>query len=576
MSRGDLRAEAAPSGWPGAGFSSRIGGRFLSPAVLPMRLSLFLAALVSGAGAVLPAAPVVAQERLAYVLVTTGTPGGDLTTPRADGMAVSRGLIGAGVSTIRRENADPANFAFGAVAPLTLLYFSGPTMAQGGETWLLAPGASETSGGRPEGWPLLATIKALKARGALQVVAVVQGCHRPGPGFAAPPPPPVAAPPTAAAPPAPAPVDPLDETLILYSADPAQGCTGPAPDGTRLTDRFLAALASGAPDLAAALAETPGEGWADMRLHHRVPSPMASAGGGAGSGAPDPATLLRTLPPEQAAELAAMWKKVGAGPGNAPPPGGTLVLTPAAPIEAGQRADTAPPSQDAASAGARPVAAPASGSGLRLVEVSSQMLLAARPTAAGLPRPSVIVGEIRPTPAAFTPGAEASATAAPEAAPAASFYGMSASARAAMRAENAAAFVSLVDGGAFDPPPEQIAAAIQTELQRLSCYGAGIDGNWGSGSRSAVDRYYTARKDAAPSREPTLVLYRDILAAEDLTCPAQRQTAPAAAPARTTATRAPAATTTTTRRATAPAATAPKKPTTGTIDAGALGRGVMR
>lgn len=528
-------------------------------------LALFLPAVLMLAG---HARPAVAQDRIGYVLVTTKTAGGDLPQARADGLAVSRAMIGAGVTVMRRENADPADFTFGAVAPLTILYFSGPTRVEAGETWLLAPDASGADSGRPEGWPLGATVRALRARGAAQVVAVVQGCHRPGQGFAVLPPRPGPSSPTGAGDASHAPEDPLADTLFLLSADPAQGCPGTPPEGPRLTARFLEALGSGAPDLAAAVADLPGEGWEDSRLVHRLPAPVAQiAPDGSAARQTDRAALLRSLPPEQAADLAALWQTLDAIPraGQAASPliapgEGDGAPLPSASASAPRSAALSPASSAAVPAGARP--APAGG--LRIVDVSARALLAARPTAAGLPRPSVIVGEIAP--AALRPDdPDAASPLMP------TLLDLSPEARAAMRAEDGAAFARLVESGAFDPAPVRLVSAIQTELQRMGCYGAGIDGQWGNGSRAAVGRYYAQRGTPAPTREPTLVLWRDMLGAEDVACPAPARTA---APARTTppGNTAP----TTSAPPSAPPSAQPPAAPAGGIDAGALGRGVMR
>ena len=527
-----------------------------------------------------------AQDRLAYVLASTGAEGA-----RADAMTVSRALIGAGVSVIRRENPDPASFdlgaTLGAVAPLTMIYFSGPTAQVAGETWLLAEPLTQpleplAEGQAPKGWPLHATLAALKARGALQVVAVVQGCHQPGQAGAFAPPPlpplaPVASPissPVAgdaiAAAPAEPPADPLDDTLILLASDPGQPCAS-AAEGQRLTDRFLAATASGTEDLAAGFAAQPGQGWMESRLRHRLPAPVMLPAKGPTT--PDAAAaLLRSLPADEATRLQRLWAASAA-----PVAGASPLLTPgtaAAPsplIDAPKPAAAASPLLAPTPASARNGATTGAG-GLRLVEVSARALLAARPTAAGLPRPSVIVGDLAPTPAAFD------ASGADQPAASATLYGMPAPERASLRAEDASGFAALVESGAFDPAPGEVAAALQTELARMSCYTARVDGDWGNGSRASVDRYFTALRAEAPTREATLELYRAIIGAEDVACPVVREAAaPRPQAQQGTSRRAGTQAAAPTRRAApaAPAAPAPK-PRSGGLNAGALGSGVLR
>ena len=526
------------------------------------------------------ASPALAQDRLAYVLAATE----GQEAARADAMAVSRALIGAGVSVIRRENADPSSFDLGAVAPLTLLYFSGPTAIVGGETWLLAgvPEAVADGNAAPRGWPLYATLAGLKARGALQVVAVVQGCHQPGPGFAPPPLPPLAVPVLApvvspldpeappAVVPAPDPLpDPLDDILILLASDPAQPCAS-AGSGPRLTDRFLAATASGADDLAAAFASQPGQGWMENRLRHRLPAPMRLPPVQT-TGAADVAAVLRSLPQAEATRLQGLWAANAATLGDVSPliPAGASPAP--SPLISNDPSPLLAPSPTPASA--RNGATTGAG-GLRLVEVSARALLAARPTAAGLPRPSVIVGDLAPTEASFASDSADQ--------PGTSLYGMAAAERIALRAQDAAGFAALVDSGAFDPAPGEVAAALQTELARMNCYTARVDGDWGNGSRGAVDRYFTARRVQATTREATLDLYRNIIGAEDVACPVVREAEAPQARQQGTTRRSTGQAAAPTRRATAaPAApAAPKpaapKPRSGGLNAGALGTGVLR
>lgn len=89
--------------------------------------------------------------------------------------------------------------------------------------------------------------------------------------------------------------------------------------------------------------------------------------------------------------------------------------------------------------------------------------------------------------------------------------------------------------------PEDLPRAVQTELARLGCYRAAVDGIWGGGSRSAL-RDYIARSGAdLDTAEPTEAVWRNLKEATGRICPAPVARAPAPAPARSnTATRAPA------------------------------------
>lgn len=89
------------------------------------------------------------------------------------------------------------------------------------------------------------------------------------------------------------------------------------------------------------------------------------------------------------------------------------------------------------------------------------------------------------------------------------------------------------DGGVTAPalPPvpateKELHAAIQTELKRIGCYTRGIDGDWGRGSQSALERFYKARKDVTPRPADSVALpdeaaWRLLLDAPEKTCKPQ-------------------------------------------------------
>lgn len=149
---------------------------------------------------------------------------------------------------------------------------------------------------------------------------------------------------------------------------------------------------------------------------------------------------------------------------------------------------------------------PASGSA-PLVEGSDDRLV--QPLRAGLPQPSIIVGE----------RALRADDVAPALLPPRDAMGVSHELRATLRREDASAFADLLEQGAFDPDADRMAAAIQTELLRMSCYASTVDGLWGRGSVTAVERYFAAANQRAPSTRPEVGLYRAIISGPDLTCP---------------------------------------------------------
>ncbi len=183
-------------------------------------------------------------------------------------------------------------------------------------------------------------------------------------------------------------------------------------------------------------------------------------------------------------------------------------LTPradAGPIIQGQELGAATPAPQARAgietAALRPIANPPA-----LVEGGGDRSVL--PQRAGLPQPSIIVGE----------RGEAQVFAPPRGP-----LGVAYAERARLRASQPQEYARLLAAGDFDPEPASLARAIQDELLRMACYGAAVDGVWGRGSITGVERYFTAAKTNAPGTSPEIGLYRAILAGPDLTCPAPPQ-----------------------------------------------------
>ncbi len=193
----------------------------------------------------------------------------------------------------------------------------------------------------------------------------------------------------------------------------------------------------------------------------------------------------------------------------------------------------------------------------------------ARRRAAGLPKPSIIVGLIDGvTEASFAPAQTVLD-------PSGNEIGYdTVAARQRLRRDDPELFASLVAGGAFDPPGEVLASALQTELARMGCYTSRIDGDWGRGSRGAMARYFDETGDRGQSVDPTIELFRRVISQDDVTC-----AAPVAAAPRAGRTSRPTSTTTTRARPTRQAQpSAPAAPTRspGTIAPGAALTGVFR
>ncbi|WP_411840238.1 hypothetical protein [Paracoccus sp. ME4] len=187
-----------------------------------------------------------------------------------------------------------------------------------------------------------------------------------------------------------------------------------------------------------------------------------------------------------------------------------------------------------------------------------------RPLRPGGPVPSVVVGDWA---VLMTAGPRGE-------------LGLPHAAREAIRARDPAIFARLLEQGAFDPPQDRFAAALQQELARLGCYGGGVDGAWGPGSAAALARYAAAGGPVAADADPDRALFRAVLAGPDIACPAPAPVAaaparqPAASPAQ------PAATARARPQSANPpaAAAAPEAPRTGRRigTGGLLGSGVIR
>lgn len=177
----------------------------------------------------------------------------------------------------------------------------------------------------------------------------------------------------------------------------------------------------------------------------------------------------------------------------------------------------------------------ASGSVVSFAPVATSQL-AAIPAAAGLPEPSIIVGIIENASLEFDQVAPPTDVTSSEI----SYENLEA--RRNLRDNSPDLFETLVASGAFDPPDDLLATALQTELARMGCYTSGIDGLWGPGSRRSVERYFAEIPGTdAVSLEPQIPLFRQIIRQDDIVCEAPARAAPAtarsSAPAATRTTR---------------------------------------
>ena len=498
------------------------------------------------------AGPVGAAERIALVIGNSAYPDATFEQPGLDAIDVSRSLLGVGFDVLRLQNIGADDRLPSVQGARTVaLYFSGKTLGTDGETYLLPVGvaaAPEDGRATSPGLAMTDVIADFRAAGVEDVLVFVEGCHGADGTTAA-----YATP------------EVIPDVTVAFSAAPGVPCEPPGA----FTEDLMAAFATPDVPVQEALSQSDGV-W--LSADSAAPVVFLSADDRPRGLTQSDRDMLDRLSEEDRERMLALWRSAGIIDGNGSGPAistvqsQTIILdAPVAPIDlTGSVALAAPVLSPAAVVAPRP--GQTGSGGVRIFAApppSTQRR--ALPTPAGLPQPSIIVGEIAPTEAAFNPTETLGNLAGTD-------IGADIEARQSLRASDPQLFEQLVSGGAFDPPEAELARVIQTELARMDCYTAGIDGIWGNGSRGAVDRYFQQVGTAPVSREPTVQLFRQTIRQDDVVCTTPRVATPAAAPRRSTP-RAAAP-----QRNAAPAAPAPQpsQPAGRTINSGTLGTGVFR
>lgn len=275
---------------------------------------------------------------------------------------------------------------------------------------------------------------------------------------------------------------------LMLATTAAEGSECPGAGG-RLTDRVLRADPSGSIQ----------DAMAGLLLADTLDAPVPMTEQAVGAASP---IIPAAAPPVQVVknDVISLSPSVGA----------TRSSAPLAPVPALARPDTT------------------TGDGVLIFAAPPSSQIAALPRASGLPEPSIIVGLIeQATPASFDRVEDEGEVDANEIA-----YDNLA-ARRGLQTQDPDLFASLVEAGAFDPPQPLMARALQEELARMGCYTTGIDGVWGNGSRSAVQRYFAERDGIDPvTLEPEARLFRQIILKDDVACPAPQVSTRSPEPAR--------------------------------------------
>ncbi|MEY1556985.1 caspase family protein [Yoonia sp. R2331] len=539
------------------------------------------------AGLCLAAGQAAAQDRNALVIANTGYAAeAALDGLRRDTEKMSEALFGLGFTVTRLENAAKSDID-AALADLAakdgpgVVYYAGHGFALDGVSYVLPVGAA---GETPEETAAASVqVVDLLGRDGARVV-MLDTCHgAASQGIIG----------AGALDASLAEVAAVTPDLALFSAVPP-GVACPAEQGDNLTAVLLDRLT--VPGLPSSELLPPRPEPVVEIAEDGTETVISQAGLWAASTLPDPfvfrpATsgvaltqkdyeMLESVSPSARAQLLAMWQDAGIAVDfagevpEAPASVGTVteetvvLMEPVRPVSVASAVS--------------PVSVAASNVGqvqgdVSILTVAPQPVSSAPrpvPGAGGLPTPSIIVGYPEEV-------VEASFDVAPDD-DGAAVGGSEVSAEdVALRRDfaenNRELYLNLVESGAFDPPEPQLARSIQTEMKRMNCYYAEIDGIWGGGSRRSVTLYFSQFGGEYAGQDPSIALWRQILLKDDVRCPDQVIAAPA--PRQSTTQSAPRRQTTTQsapRRATpAPAAPAPAAPARRTLS-NTGGTGVFR
>lgn len=488
--------------------------------------------------AALFAIPALAEGRVALIVAATGE-GAEAKAVRGDAQDLSESLFGMGFTVTRLEN--PTAAQVGTVAAglprdgTALFYFAGPAVDEAG-AMVLQLGAEKL--------PLDATIARLQARRTGQTLVLLDTCH--GEGAALPEP-------AAAA-----------NLFVAMPNAPEVACV---PDAPGLTAQFLEKVAAPGVPLTEAMPATPvlGAGqppaapglW--VRSSLTTPFTFRVVQSGTQLSAAD-YRMLERLPAAERETLLALWQAAGIAVEIDRPAGGAItavvqdqviVASPVQPVTA----SIITPVANVIS----PIVAGAEVQGEQLaILTAAPARSGARPVpgAGGLPQPSVILGDaptlvaldVAPPPVIPPPAQVLDYT--------------DVTARAAAKAADPAAYDQLVLTGAYDPPVQDLPVAVQTELKRMGCYRGGVDGQWGPGSRRALQLYFDTLQVATTTQEPTIEVFRQLLQKGDVACPVPVAVAAPVATTTRNTTRATTQAAPTTRRQPAAQPAAPAAPAT--------------
>ena len=446
--------------------------------------------------------PAFAQDRVAIVVSSDA---GSVPTEsmRKDAFALSETLFGIGFAVTRMENPEASALTH-ALAKLpkdatALLFFSGAAQPQGAEM-LLVTGSTPLT--------LTAATTALQPAGRAGTLIFLDTCRPDA---------------LALSPPAPVP-----GVFLAMPTAPGTVCPAGTPS---MAQEMLTRITAPGVTLTAQFPVSEADAGTGLWVQTAMSTPFTfrAATSTTVLTAAD-YRMLDRLSPEDRDKMLTLWAEAGIAvdvAGARPVQadlggGGVITAVPVSPVIV-QNAGVISPIQTIVS----PIVSGAEVQGEALavlVAAPAPRRTSPRPVpgAGSLPEPSIILGQEETLASLALPDA-------PETPPAQQLDYTDIDARKALKASDAAGYATLISTGAYDPPPDQLAFAVQTELARMNCYTRAIDGDWGNGSRRALQLYFDTLEVAAATQEPTVEVFRQLLTDDSVACP--EVAAPAPAPA---------------------------------------------
>ena len=451
-------------------------------------------------------APIAAQERLAIVIGNGAYQDVPLSKPAGNAITVSHSLLGLGFDVIRLEDANAQAYQFdNSKADTVIIYFSGKVSMVDKKTVLWSVGQNQKDD--PSGWHLNDLVSGFMDAGSKRVLVFLDICHNEL---------------------QPSKLEALsaleiDNVFQAQAIKPGTTCSTVKETSPDFTQQLIKTLLTPNVPLSKAFQDTDAI-WVTSSLSH--PYILRHADEQIKGLTSADLEMLDRLSDKDRKKMLSLWRQAGIIQDNSAgldTPLSTVVIPK---IRKTTILFTAPVQPINIASPLKPVAnivlakhEPHAVGGVRIFTAVASSTNPARqfqPTKAGLPKPSIIVGDIKSANASFNATEIGGALSGTE------IGGTGFKARQKLRKEDPEMFEKLLIGGAFDPLPEMLPAAIQTELARMGCYASRVDGIWGNGSRAAVDRYYKRLGTDAPTRKPEISLFHQIVRKDSVVCPVSR------------------------------------------------------